>query len=91
VDFGKQIRVSDFGEVKEALLSFKQVHGHLVVPFHYVVPFDDPRFSQRIRGMKLGNVVHNIRNQNNYKDHREELVEMGFVFRKKRQLTNEQP
>lgn len=35
-------------------------------------------------GMQLGLIVHNIRNKNDYADHKEELVQMGFSYEKRK-------
>ena len=69
-----------FDPIKRALLEYKAVNGDLLVPQRYVVPRNDTRYSDDIKGMKLGSVVYNIRNKNTYKEHKEELVAFGFDY-----------
>ncbi len=46
-----------FAEVKEALLSYKAVHGDMKVPASYVIGEDDDGYPGNVRGLKLGSVV----------------------------------
>lgn len=85
-DFSK-IRVqAKYGweRVRLALLHYKQLYGDTVVPTLYGIPEDDNHWPEDLWGMKLGTVVKEIRSKGQYKDHKEELVEMGFDFRKRR-------
>ena len=46
-----------------ALTTFEEIHGHMRVPQSFVVPTDDPMWPEGTRGMKLGNIVSNLRLQ----------------------------
>ena len=81
-DFAKQADPNATGweVVKAALLAYKAKHGHVLVPQRFVVPDNDPRWPESTWGVKLGQIVSNIRNKDCYKDNRIELEELGFVF-----------
>jgi hypothetical protein len=68
------------GKVKKALLWYKEMKGDLLVPRRFAIPYDDERWSSDLWGIKLGFVVHNIRSDHAYVDHRAELVKMGLRF-----------
>ena len=46
-----------------ALTTFEEIHGHMRVPQSFVVPTDDPMWPEKTHGMKLGNIVSNLRLQ----------------------------
>jgi hypothetical protein len=52
----------------------------MLVPSRFVVPDDDIRWPEEMRGMKLGKVVTNIRCGKCYVDKRTDLVSVGFDF-----------
>ncbi|KAF0727135.1 hypothetical protein Ae201684P_019405 [Aphanomyces euteiches] len=65
-----------------ALVTYKQIHGDLLVAYSYRVPSDDPRWPKETWGLKLGHAVHNIR-QNGHdmsNERRRQLLELGFVW-----------
>ena len=70
--------------VVEALRWFKRQHGHLRVRFKYVVPEEAEGAGEGVRGMKLGNVVCNIRSKEHHvkgcPERRAELDALGFVW-----------
>lgn len=85
-----------FDLVYRALLRFRDVHGHLDVPSKYVVSAEEQahwpedRYGD-LHGLRLGQVVSNIRQGNSYSDlfFAAQLDRMGFVwsardFRQKR-------
>jgi hypothetical protein len=48
---------STFEDVK---LAYKSQYGHLEVPQSYIIGEDDERYTEEVRGMKLGSIVSNI-------------------------------
>ncbi len=86
-DFAKQAAVAGnatgWEVVKAALLAYKGLVGDLLVPPTFVVPHDDPEtWPESTWGVKLGFVVHNIRHADTYNAHKQDLVAMGFVYKK---------
>ena len=88
-DFAKQAnagekRSTGWEVVKAALLAYKALHGHLLVPGAFVVPSDDPHYPKSTWGVRLGITVHNIRNRGYYcEEHVQgDLRTMGFDFAK---------
>jgi hypothetical protein len=66
--------------VKRALQAYERIEGHLLVPKTFTIPEDDAMWEPDLWGMKLGFVVTNIRNSNQYAEHKAELEEMEFDF-----------
>lgn len=66
-----------------ALQAYLRIHGDMLVPRKYVVPESSSEWPRAAWGVRLGNVVHNLR-RGIYKciDHRDkaQLNEMGFVW-----------
>ena len=84
-DFAKQAVGVAIGweVVKAALLAYKELEGDLLVPPTFVVPHDDPEiWPESTWGVKLGSIVNHIRHNGTYKDYKQELLAMGFVYRK---------
>lgn len=70
----------NFEVVKKALQAYKKQHKNLLIPRHFIVP-NTSNYEERSWGMKLGNIVSNIRTGKScYVDRREELTQMGFAF-----------
>jgi hypothetical protein len=70
--------------VQSALVTYKEVHGNLNVPVAFVVSSSTP-WAEETWGMRLGDVVHNIRAHGQYlgddkPERKEWLDEMGFVW-----------
>jgi hypothetical protein len=76
----KMARRETFEKVKVALMTYKSIHGNLLVKQKYEIASDDTNYPESVRGMKLGNIVHLIRNQDKYSEYRDELLALGFVF-----------
>ena len=76
-------RAQQWGQVRAALLAYRGLHGHLQVPYAFVVPAAAP-WPEELWELKLGLRAHSIRAQETYvKDHPErrlELDAMGFVW-----------
>jgi hypothetical protein len=66
-----------------ALQAYLKIYGNLLVPRKYIVPESSAEWPRAAWGVRLGNVVHNLR-RGIYKciDHRDkaQLNEMGFVW-----------
>ena len=70
----------NFEVVKNALLAYKKQHKNLLIPRHFVVP-NTSNYEEHSWGMKLGNIVSNIRTGKScYVDKKAELIQMGFAF-----------
>ena len=44
-----------------ALATYEDIHGHLRVPYFFVIPADDHLWPERTHGMKLGSLVNDLR------------------------------
>jgi hypothetical protein len=65
--------------VKAALAHYKTLHGHLLVPYLFVIPQDGGAgWPEGTHGLKLGLICRSIRVGLSYRSHVEELQEMGF-------------
>jgi hypothetical protein len=78
--YQKKMKIHKFEEVREALLTYKKIHGHLVMRREYVIPGADHRYPKNLWGMKLGQVARNIRVMGTYRKHKEELIAIGMLF-----------
>jgi hypothetical protein len=79
-DYSPQSTARGYDVAELALLRYKEMYGHMLVPQSYVVPNDDESWPKETWGMKLGGVVSNIRSGNSYKDKRQELMSIGFDY-----------
>jgi hypothetical protein len=66
--------------VKSALDRYKELEGNIRDKRSFVIPSDTPDWPANLWGIKLGSVVHNIRNCGHYHSHRDELEAMGFDY-----------
>ena len=46
-----------------ALATYEDIHGHLRVPYFFIVPADDDLWPESTHGIKLGRVVNNLRHR----------------------------
>ena len=60
--------------VQPALLRYKEMHGHMLMPRSFIIPRDDELWPEETWGMKLGKSVSRIRSGDNYKQKQEELI-----------------
>ena len=67
--------------IKSSLLQYKALFGDLLVHRDFVVPSNHPDWPQSTWGIRLGSRVHHLRNRGDHADKRNELLEMGFLFR----------
>jgi Helicase associated domain len=83
-DFKRRINYGVWDTTRQALQVYKDLHGHLLVPQVFVIPTDDPKWPEQIRGLKLGEIVSGIRTKGYYQNYKDELQEMGFCFERLR-------
>jgi virulence-associated protein VapD len=79
-DYTDQSLFHGYDVFELALLTNKGLKGNMLVPRSFEVPNDDDTWSIKTWGMKLGDVVHSIRNKNSYADHRQRLEGIGFDY-----------
>lgn len=64
-----------------ALAKYKERHGTLDVPQHFVIPVNSPEWPEEVWGLRLGARVNTVRSQGtfvkNYPARRDLLTEMG--------------
>ena len=72
--------------VLEALITYQAIHGNLLVPAKFVVPYGDSRWPKATWGSNLGNSVYRIRNRGDFLQggnsgsRRDQLDSIGFVW-----------
>jgi hypothetical protein len=71
-------RPHGWAKIHRALKAYKEKFGNLSVPMKFVIPADDLSWPEELRGLKLGDVAHNIRSHGAYEEHRTALEFMGF-------------
>lgn len=64
-----------------ALTTYKSIYNHVILSDDYVIPSDDSKYAEHIRGMKLGSVVRTMVFYNSYSSHRDEFEELGIIYR----------
>lgn len=67
--------------IKSSLLQYKSLYGNLLVHRDFVVPSNNSDWPEKTWGIRLGSRVHHLRNRGDHADKRNELLDMGFVFR----------
>ena len=77
--FGTTLTVPD-SLVKVALQRYKELYLNMVVPSKFIIPKDSEEWPEAVRGVKLGNLVMDIRGGARKNMH-EELLRMGFNFK----------
>ncbi|CAK4080710.1 unnamed protein product [Aphanomyces euteiches] len=71
---------SSWSDKLTALETFKQIHGHLVVPRTFHVPSNDPEWPGNTWEIHLGVLVNNLRTREQPDDRRLQLDALGFVW-----------
>jgi Helicase associated domain len=72
--------------VLEALITYSSLHGNLLVPFKFVVPYGDDAWPKATWGIALGSSVYRIRMRGDFLrgsvtwSRREQLDALGFVW-----------
>jgi hypothetical protein len=64
---------------RTALVNFKRLNGHMMVPIRFVVPSGALDWPEETWGLKLGGVVSKIR-AGDYAEKQEELLGIGFCY-----------
>lgn len=77
-DFTK--KKADFQSVHKALIIYKQLHGHLLVPRSFRISTTDTAYPKTLHGMSLGHIVNGIRRGKTFVAHRTEFENLGFMF-----------
>lgn len=81
-DFEKQ---DDWLFVKNALLSYSNMHGSFQVPTSYRFPLKSDALVEELWGYPIGKTVTGIRKSKKYEKYHDELRDMGFDMKKKKQ------
>ncbi|KAG9404843.1 hypothetical protein AC1031_005054 [Aphanomyces cochlioides] len=71
---------STWSDKLTALQTFKQIHGHLLVPRTFHVPSNDPAWPANTWEIHLGVLVNNLRTRDQPEDRRAQLDALGFVW-----------
>ena len=72
--------MSRWNKIEKALQIYKSRHGDLLVPLKFVIEGGDESWPEELWGIRLGSVVIQIRSQNYYSAHKDDLMEMGFDY-----------
>lgn len=65
---------------RATLIRYKEIFGDMNVPRSFVVPSDDPRWSEEMWGFSLGQSVISLRCGDSHKSMRDDLLSIGFSF-----------
>lgn len=74
--------------ILESLIVYKGLNGNLIVPYPFVIPYDDERWPKACWGLSLGSSVHKIRNRGDHLggrnpnawSRRQQLDALGFIW-----------
>ena len=64
---------------KRCLLKYLEIHGDMIVPQFFQVPWTD-EWPQCMWGVRLGRLVDRIRQLHSHKDKKDDLMSIGFLF-----------
>lgn len=70
---------------KRCLLKYLELHGDMIVPQFFLVPWTDA-WPEDMWGARLGRLVDRIRQLHSHKDKKEELSSIGFVFSNQKKI-----
>jgi hypothetical protein len=65
---------------RRMLLRYKELYGHVRIPYSFIIPTNDDSWPKEMWGYKLGAAVKGIRSGLAHKDKRKDLISIGFVF-----------
>ena len=85
-DFETQKNAHGFELLKAALLQYKNMNGDMLVPYSFVIPMNCSKWTVESWGMRLGEAVSNIRGRGSLKDHKEELIRIGFDYNRQKKI-----
>jgi hypothetical protein len=76
------IRAHDWTTYLMALKVYREIHANMLVPQSFAVPTDDRRWPEEMRGLKLGNLAHNLRQRKEglSQNQLDALEELGFEW-----------
>lgn len=75
----QKISAHGFEKIRSALLIFKQINNHTLVPNKYVIPEATAEWPEKYWGMKLHSVLQDIKRGHAYTDeNRQELLDIGL-------------
>jgi hypothetical protein len=83
--YKKQLQGYGWEAIKLALETYKTINGHIRVTQSFAIideEIDLRHWPDSTRGMKLGKIVSNIRNNNHHSEHRDEILDFGIVYQK---------
>ena len=73
-----------FEKIHQALALYKKFEGDLNIPVRFVIPaesnYDSIRWPQDLHGMKLGNIVRDMKRHRHYNSYKSELIALGFSY-----------
>ena len=73
------VRPSRYDKIHRALISFEKVHGHLDVPYSFIVPSEkSDAWAEECHGLHLGAALSRIRRRGDFKEHHEQLSKLGL-------------
>ena len=67
--------------VKASILAYKEINGNLKIPPNFVIPANDARYPPACWNVHLSKLIQNIRYRGFYKQHTDELIEMGMEYK----------
>ena len=67
--------------ISNSLQTYKSIYGNLIVKQSFVIPYNNISWPNETWGIPLGTTVNDIRNCGIYREHRQELEDIGFEFR----------
>ena len=70
---------------KRCLLKYLELHGDMIVPQFFLVPWTDS-WPEDMWGARLGRLVDRIRQLHSHKDKKEELISIGFMFSNQKKI-----
>jgi hypothetical protein len=80
IGFDYRINAVGFQLAKQALLLYNEIYDDMLVPSEFEVPRDSDIWPADMRGMKLGNLVTDIRQRVVFFDMFDDLLDIGFTF-----------
>ncbi len=69
-----------FSLIFQALLTYKQHRGDLLIPRKYKIPLQDTAYPALLRGKCLGYMTYQLRHAPEYRKFQSQLLEIGFVY-----------
>ena len=80
IGFDFRLNIVGYQLAKQTLLLYKEIHGDMLVPTDFEVPRDSDIWPEDSWGIKLGNLVIDIRRGVEFSYKYDELLDIGFTF-----------